>query len=193
MSPRPAVDEFATLRCPAPGVSIRTIRADDCERLRDHHHRLSPETRYRRFLAAKPYLSDADARYLVDIDGCDHFALVATLPDQEGEPIVAVARFVRLPDDREVAEVAIVVNDDYQGQGMGGELVARLAQAAVARGVKRFRASMLSDNIPIHRLFERLAVGPIERWRVGGLSEMEFALPGAEHAGADCGAGALAA
>ena len=171
-----------------PPVLIRPIRADDGERLRDSHARLSPESRYRRFLAAKPHLSSSDTRYLVEVDGCDHVALVATLPDVADEPIVAVARYIRLPESREVAEVAIVVNDDFQGQGMGAELVRRLAQAAVARGVRRFRATMLADNIGIQRLLAGLADGPIERGRLGGLTEMEFALPGADRAGADCGA-----
>ena len=168
-------------------ITFREIRADDHDRLRDHHERLSPETRYRRFLAAKPRLTAADARYLVEIDGCDHFAIVATLPEGETERIVAVARFIRLPEDREIAELAIVVNDDFQGRGMGAELIRRLADAAVSRGVRRFRATMLSDNLAIHRLLEGLADGPVERRRLGGLSEMEFALPGADAAGADCG------
>jgi RimJ/RimL family protein N-acetyltransferase len=173
-------------------ISIREIRGDDHERLRDSHDRLSPESRYRRFLAAKPQLSRADVRYLVEVDGCDHFALVATLPEGDGERIVGVARFVRLPDNREVAEMAIVVNDDHQRRGMGAELVTRLAQAAVERGVRRFRATMLADNLGIQRLLENLAAGPVERRRLGGLSEMEVPLPGAEAPGADCGAAALA-
>ena len=176
-----------------PAVAIRPIRDDDHERLRTHHDRLSPESRYRRFLSAKPQLTSADARYLVEIDGCDHFALVATLPEAEGAPIVGVARFIRMPDDRELAEVAIVVNDDHQRHGVGAELVGRLAEAAVARGVRRFRATMLADNLPIHRLLENLAAGTVQRRRLGGLSEMEFALPGAETPGADCGDPALAA
>ena len=80
-------------------VAIRPIGPDDHERLRASHARLSPESRYRRFLATKPELTSADARYLVEIDGSDHFALVATLPGEPDEPIVAVARYIRLPDD----------------------------------------------------------------------------------------------
>jgi RimJ/RimL family protein N-acetyltransferase len=183
---------YVSLRPETDGaVWIREIRHDDHDRLRDSHERLSPESRYRRFLAAKPQLTSADARYLVEIDGCDHFALVATLPEAEGQPIVGVARFVRLPEDREIAEVAIVVNDAYQRRGMGAELVSRLAEAAVARGVRRFRATMLSDNLAIHRVLENLAAGPIERRRLGGLSEMDLPLPGAESPGADCGAPTL--
>ena len=185
--PAPGGPALATGAASGAAIAIRPIRADDGERLQASHARLSPESRYRRFLSAKPHLSGSDARYLVEIDGCDHVALVATLPELEGEPIVGVARYVRLPENREVAEVAIVVNDDYQRRGMGAELVQRLAQAAVQRGVRRFRATMLGDNVPIHRLFERLAAGPIERSRIGGLSEMELPLPGAESPGADCG------
>ena len=177
-------------------VLIRPIRADDHDRLRDSHERLSPESRYRRFFAAKPQLTSADVRYLVEVDGCDHHALVATLgseQDPDGERIVGVARYIRLPDNREVAEVAVVINDSFQRQGLGAELVSRLAEAAVARGVKRFRATMLTDNLAVHRLFEALADGPVQRRRLGGLTDMEFTLPGAEHAGADCGSTPLAA
>jgi RimJ/RimL family protein N-acetyltransferase len=172
-----------------PEIVIRPIRGDDHGRLRDSHDRLSPESRYRRFLSSKPQLTVADTRYLVEIDGCDHYALVATLPGVEGAPIVAVARFIRFPDDREVAEMAIVVGDDHQRRGVGTELVNRLARAAVERGVRRFRATMLTDNLGIRRLLEDLAVGPVAYRRLGGLAEMEITLPGADRAGADCGSG----
>jgi len=119
-------------------VTIRPIQADDTERLQLSHDRLSPESRYRRFMSAKPHLTAADARYLVDIDGCHHYALVATVAEPEGEAIIAVARFVRQPDDPRTAEFAIVVGDHWQRQGLGGELLGRLADAAVTRGVERF-------------------------------------------------------
>jgi RimJ/RimL family protein N-acetyltransferase len=157
-------------------VAIRPIGPDDHERLRASHARLSPESRYRRFLATKPELTSADARYLVEIDGSDHLALVATLPDEPDEPIVAVARYIRLPDDPAAAEFAIVVGDDYQRQGLAGELMTRLARAAVARGVKRFRATMLADNIAIQRVTANLAAGPLKRRQHGSLSEVEIEL-----------------
>jgi RimJ/RimL family protein N-acetyltransferase len=157
-------------------VAIRPIGPDDHERLRASHARLSPESRYRRFLATKPELTSADARYLVEIDGSDHLALVATQPDEPDEPIVAVARYIRLPDDPTAAEYAIVVGDDYQRQGLGGELMARLADAAVARGVKRFRATMFADNIAIQRLTANVAAGPLKQRQRGSLSEVEIEL-----------------
>lgn len=180
MALRPPTDDTLT---------IRPIRADDSERLRAHHDRLSPESRYRRFLSAKPELTGADVRYLVDVDGCDHHALVAAIDGVDGtEEFVGVARYIRFPEHRAVAEVAVVVVDGHQHQGIGSELVARLATEAVARGVHRFRATMLAENFAVQRLFESLADGPVERRRLGSVVEMEFGLPGTENAGADCGA-----
>jgi RimJ/RimL family protein N-acetyltransferase len=158
-------------------VTIRPIQADDTERLQLSHDRLSPESRYRRFMSAKPHLTAADARYLVDIDGCHHYALVATVAEPEGEAIIAVARFVRQPDDPRAAEFAIVVGDQWQRQGLGGELLGRLADAAVTRGVERFRAAMLTDNVAIHCLVGRFAGTVTHRTRSGNLSEVEFELP----------------
>ncbi len=160
-------------------IVIRPITPDDQERLRASHARLSPLTRYRRFLTSKPYLSAADVAYLSVIDGCDHYALVATYAEAPGgeEAIVGVARFVREPTNSRVAEFAIVVSDRWQGQGIGRELVGRLADAAVTRGVERFQATMLVDNAAIMRLSEQLAAGPLRRARKGSTFEVEFDLP----------------
>ncbi len=160
-------------------VQIRPIRADDGARLQASHARLSPESRYRRFLGAKPTLSESDARYLVEVDGRDHVAFVATaaVGDAEGE-IVAVARCVRLPDAPDTAEFAIVVGDAHQRQGLATELLARLAAAASEQGVTRFRATTLADNLAIQRLLERLAVGDVRTARRGTVTEMEIVLPG---------------
>jgi RimJ/RimL family protein N-acetyltransferase len=157
-------------------VTIRPIRPDDGERLRLSHERLSPDARYRRFMSAKPHLSSSDARYLVDVDGEDHYALVATADEDGDEQIVAVARFIRLPEDPDVAEFAIVVGDRWQRQGLAFELLRRLADAADPRGVQRFRATMLADNAPIHRLVERFAAGDVDHRRQGTTCEAEFSV-----------------
>ncbi|MGZ4176632.1 MAG: N-acetyltransferase family protein [Solirubrobacteraceae bacterium] len=159
-------------------VLIRPIRPDDRERLRASHARLSPLTRYRRFMSSKPYLSAADATYLAEIDGRNYYALVATFTPEDGEEVITgVARFVRAPDDPRAAEFAIVVGDQWQGQGVGRELLGRLADAAVTLGVERFQATMLADNVAIRRLSEPVAAGPIRRVRDGNTLEVEFALP----------------
>ncbi len=159
-------------------IVIRPIRPDDQKRLQASHARLSPLTRYRRFMTSKPYLSAADAAYLAEIDGRGHYALVATFTPPGGEEaIIGVARFVRAPDDPRAAEFAIVVGDDWQGQGVGRELMGRLVDGAVTLGVQRFQATMLADNVPIQRLSEHLAAAPMRRVRRGNTFEVEFALP----------------
>jgi len=167
-------------------VEIRPIRADDGVRLRASHTRLSPESRYRRFLAAKPTLTESDTRYLVEVDGRDHVALVATaaVDGADGE-IVAVARFVRLPDEPDTAEFAIVVADAYQRRGLGTELLRELAAVASEHDIARFRATMLADNIAIQRMLERLAVGEVFCLRRGSVTEMQITLPADTDADAD--------
>ncbi|MBV9820278.1 MAG: GNAT family N-acetyltransferase [Solirubrobacterales bacterium] len=160
---------------------IRPIAPDDRERLRAFHQRLSTESQYRRFLSIKPELSCRDARSLVEIDGRDHFALVATDGDAPDAPLVAVARFIRVAEGSEAAEFAIVVGDDYQRQGVAAELMRRLAEAAVDRGVVRLRATMLSTNLPIQRLMMAIADGPVRRRELGSLAEAEVDLAAARH------------
>ncbi|HEX8976053.1 MAG TPA: GNAT family N-acetyltransferase [Solirubrobacteraceae bacterium] len=163
-------------------IDIRPIRPDDGDRLQAYHLGLSEESQYRRYLSVKPRLSDADVRYLVDIDGADHFALVATVPGS-GE-IVAVARFIRLPGEPQTAEFAIVVGDEFHRQGLAGELMRRLAGAARQRGVTRFRAALLADNLAIRKIMDRLAAGPVRVLHRGAVLELEIELPDARQAAA---------
>jgi protein lysine acetyltransferase len=123
-------------------VTIREIRASDKELLAAGHARLSERSQLRRFLGAKPRLTSSDLRYLTEVDGVNHYAVVALL----GPDIVGVARWVRLVDDPQEAEAAVVVGDRLQGKGLGKILARNLADAAGARGVRRIRASLLSDN-----------------------------------------------
>jgi hypothetical protein len=100
-------------------VAFRPIRADDIGRLEAAHGRLSPATRYQRFLAAKPRLTADELRYLTDVDQRHHVALIAT-PAEDHELIIAVGRFVRDQEDPAAAEFAIVVGDPYQGEAARG-------------------------------------------------------------------------
>jgi protein lysine acetyltransferase len=138
-------------------VEIRPIRPSDKPLLAEGMLRLSPESRYRRFLTAKPRLTAAELRYLTEVDGRDHVALVAVVPEAGRERLVGVARFVRLPEDPGTAEFAIVVADDWQGRGLGRLLAERVGAAAAASDVRRFRAITHVDNVPAQRLVARLA------------------------------------
>ena len=147
---------------------IRPIEPDDKARLAEGLRRLSNETIRRRFLAAKPRFTQAELRYLTEVDGVNHIALVALVDDE----IVAVARCVRLPDSPGTAEMAIVVGDPFQGQGLGTALTHALADAAVAVGIRRFAATMLGDNEAARRLMRTFSRRLEEVRLAGGLREV---------------------
>ena len=157
-------------------VTIRPIRPDDGPRLTVAYDNLSQESKYRRFLAAKPHLTSADTRYLVNVDGVNHIALVAIAAD-DPELILGVARFVRHDEDPGVAELAVVVGDPFQREGLATALVARLAAAAHDVGVRRFRGTMLADNVAADRLVRGAAAGGAIRARsLGPVKELEIDL-----------------
>ncbi len=149
---------------------IRPITPGDKARLAAGLTRLSETSIQRRFLGPKPRLSNAELRYLTEVDGFDHYAIAAV--DPRSDDIVAVGRWVRLPSDPLAAEAAIVVCDDLQGRGMGKALARLLADAARERGIRRIHATMLADNPPAHALMhviaERLSEGAYD----GGAHEL---------------------
>jgi GNAT superfamily N-acetyltransferase len=140
-------------------VFVRPIRPEDAALIREGFERLSPESRYRRFFGAVTHLNDELLEYLTNVDGVSHVAFVAgqvTL-DLKAERGLGVARFVRLPNEPDVAEAAVTVVDDMQGKGIGRILLTTLAAAARERGVKRFRGEVLATNQPIRQILADVA------------------------------------
>jgi RimJ/RimL family protein N-acetyltransferase len=135
---------------------VRHVRPSDKEFIAKAWLQLSEESQRRRFLAAKPVLTKSDLRYLTEIDGHDHVALIAVRLDEPNR-FVGVARYVRLTDDPETAEVAVTVADQMQGKGVGKQLGILLADEARGRGVLRFSASILTDNRPALRLMSAMS------------------------------------
>ena len=152
-------------------VLVRPIAADDKDKLARGLRQLSEESIRKRFLAAKPRFSSAELRYLTEVDGRNHIALVAVLED-DPDQLVAVARCVRLPDRVATAEMAIVVGDPWQNQGLGRAMATALADAALAVGIRRFAATMLGDNEPARRLMRTFARRLEEGQVSGGVREV---------------------
>lgn len=157
-------------------VRLRLVRPSDKDMLREAFNRLSPDSRYARFMAPKASLTERELDYLTDVDGVDHFALGAVrrhlVAKDEG---VGSARFVRVADDPDTAEPAITVADDYQGKGLGSILLQRLIEAAWERDVRWFCTDLLAENKASKRMLESL--GPEVRFRASGDGGLVATLP----------------
>jgi RimJ/RimL family protein N-acetyltransferase len=135
-------------------VLIRQVQAADAPLLADGFARLSPESRATRCLGAKKELSPAELRYLTEVDHQDHEALGA-LGHPEGQG-VGIARYIRHPNDPQAAEIAVTVVDDWQGRGLGTELIRQLSRHAWHEGIRRFTAMATADNVAAVRLLRTL-------------------------------------
>jgi RimJ/RimL family protein N-acetyltransferase len=154
-------------------VTIRPIRAEDKPLLAAGMAALSAESAYRRFLAPKKRLTAAELQYLTELDFRNHVAYVA-VSASDPKTLLGVARWIRSPDEPATAEIAFLVSDRLHGEGLGGALVDALADAARARGIARFAATMLPHNVAAHRLLARL--GPVTTRVDGGMHEVRVEL-----------------
>ena len=165
-------------------VLIRPVRFTDAPLLADGFARLSERSRRLRFLRRKDELTPAELRYFTDVDHHDHEALGAL--DPAAGRGVGVARYVRDAGDPYSAEIAVTIVDDWQGRGLGAELLAQLSGRARAAGIRRFTALVSADNAAMTALLRRLCADPVRREH--GTVEWEITLV---PSGSPCG-GALA-
>jgi GNAT superfamily N-acetyltransferase len=153
----------ATRLADGTAVVIRPLRATDREAYLDTFDRVGDESRYRRFLGAKPRLTPTEVRFFTEVDHHDHEALVAF--DAITGRGLGVARFIRDRADPLAADTAITVVDAAQGHGVGGALLTHLAERAREEGVERFLADVLEEN---RRMVAMLVHRGARGWAVAG-------------------------
>jgi GNAT superfamily N-acetyltransferase len=156
-------------------VRLRPLLPEDKAVLVEGFNRLSPESRYRRFMAPIQELTEGQLRYLTEIDYVDHFAWLALDLDTSGHPGIGVARYVRIPEEQDVAEAAVTVIDDYQGRGVGTLLLEALGAVALENGIRRFRGYALEGNRAIREVMA--AMGAMTAHDSPGLLRIEVDLP----------------
>jgi GNAT superfamily N-acetyltransferase len=167
MSSTPATSELVILGAPivlrdGSHVRIRQGHPTDRELLVGGFERLSPDSRYRRFLTPLPELTDEMVRYLTDLDHHHHEAMIA-IDERTGEG-VGVSRYVRDPERPQVAEVAVTVIDDWQGRGLGTMLLDVISARAREQGITTFTALVLATNDEMLDLLKHLdAVRIVDR------------------------------
>jgi GNAT superfamily N-acetyltransferase len=159
----PTTDELVRVGAPytlrdGSQILVRQGHHTDRRLLLDGFERLSPESRYRRFLVPVPELREQTVEYLLNVDHHDHEAMVAI--DPETGHGIGVARYVRDKERHDAAEVAATVVDEWQGRGVGTLLLEVIGERALAEGITTFTASMLATNREMLDVLQGL--GPFE-------------------------------
>lgn len=171
-------------------VLIRPVRLDDRERIVRAFSELEPATIYTRFFSSKRELTDSDLARIAGSDFVHALALVATIERDGGEVIIGGGAYtlVDRPGEPLTAEVSFTIEEDYQGQGLAGRLLATLIDAGRARGIVRFEAEVLGNNAPMLAVFARSGL-PQTRRLAGGIVQVLMDLRADAGAGPSAGAG----
>jgi acetyltransferase len=164
----PADLERTWLAADGTPVTIRALRPDDIDRELAFAAGLSEQTLHLRLQYTSKGITRQDAERLLQLDYVDTLAIGAFVASPGGERLVGVSRYARVAtSDR--AECAIVVADDWQGRGLGTELMRSLGTAARTRGILSLEASSLAENRRIHDWAQRFGCDVRTEPHSGGL------------------------
>ncbi|MGK5675445.1 bifunctional acetate--CoA ligase family protein/GNAT family N-acetyltransferase [Micromonospora sp. URMC 106] len=150
-------------------VQLRPIRPSDGPGIVAMHSRFSERTRYLRYFSPYPRIPERDLHRFVNVDHRDREAFVVLV----GDRIVAVGRYERLGPEAPDAEVAFVVEDAYQGRGIGSVLLEHLADAAGRSGIATFVAEVLPANGAMLRVFSDFGY-QVQRQFADGVVHLTF-------------------
>ncbi|WBL36827.1 GNAT family N-acetyltransferase [Tepidiforma flava] len=137
-------------------MRLRPIRPEDVPNLFAFHERLSRESLRMRYFTPRRRLTEDVARHLCTVDFRDRAAFVAS--PLESDAIHGIGRYER--DAPHSAEVAFIVEDALQGNGIGPALLQRLAEHARAQGIERFTAAVLYENTAMLSVFRNSPFRP---------------------------------
>ena len=148
---------FSELLRDGRSVVIRAIRPDDRGLFHDALGKISPQSLYFRLFSGKRSFSDEELKPFFSVDFINTVALLAVLNKEGAEEIVGGGRYIRMdtPGPGRSAEVAFLVEDAYQGLGIGSRIFRHLAAIARASGITHFEAEVLPSNANMLRLFSR--------------------------------------
>lgn len=153
-------------------VRVRPIGPGDEDLLYDAFSRMSERSVYLRFLSPLKRLPEETAQHLAEVDRGNRYALIAVDGPPGKERLLGVARYDRL-EGTDTAEMAVAVPDDAQRQGIGAQLLSRIAEEAHAQGIKQFMVLVLAENTSMLHLLQKM--GWIHQARAkGGAYEITF-------------------
>ena len=133
-------------------IFFRPVKPSDESALSDMLYSLSADSVRKRYFTYTRAFPHRDVQKLANVDYRQDIAIVGLVPAVSGEDMVAIAQFFTDPG-RGSAEVAFIVQDEWQKKGMGTFLLEYLAEIARARDVKKFHASVLAINKAMLQVF----------------------------------------
>ena len=156
-------------------VRMRPVLPTDEDMMRDLFYACSAETLYHRFFTKMQAMPHRKLKKFVNIDYVNTMALASVTHEDEHEMIVAVGRY-SVDKATNAAEVAFIVRDDWQGQGVGISMFNQLLEVARKRGIGRFTADVLHDNARMLHIFHKCAPTPIESTLENGVYHLSFSI-----------------
>lgn len=168
-------EHLETFRTTAKGLPLllRPVKISDESLLKDFFYSLSDQTLKRRFISLRQDMPHERLQEFVVIDHTREMLILACLKEGEGEKIVGMGQYF-INENIHSAEVALVTRDDYQGKGIGRELLSYLTYLAKREGLLGFTAEVLVENRPMLHLFETMGFD-IQRQNEQGVYEMKLA------------------
>jgi RimJ/RimL family protein N-acetyltransferase len=160
-------------------VLIREVTPDDRHLLQMGFAHLSDRSKYFRFLAARHNLTAAELDDFTAFNGPDHVAIGALINSADTPEPVGIGRYIRLPDQTHIAEIAITIVDEHQRQGLGSVLLGVLAKFASLNGITEFSALVHGNNRPMQGLLNQ--IGGKQDTPAG--PEIDFHIPLPGHSG----------
>jgi GNAT superfamily N-acetyltransferase len=156
-------------------VHMRPVLPTDEDMMRDLFYACSEETLYHRFFRKMRAMPHRKLKKFVNIDYVKTMALASVTNEDEHQMIVAVGRY-SVDKASNAAEVAFIVRDDWQGQGVGISMFNQLLEVARKRGIIRFTADVLHDNARMLHIFHKCAPTPIESTLEDGVYHLSFSI-----------------
>lgn len=160
-------------------VVIRPIRAEDEPLMKKFHETLSDRTVYMRYFSPM-VLSDRVAHErlarMTHIDYDREIALIAEGDEHGQKQIFGIARLSKMPGDDEEARFTMLVNDRFQGKGLGKELLKRLLDVAKAEGIKSVLAIVSPENAAMQKLCKQLGFTSTQTDAASGMIHIRMAM-----------------
>lgn len=162
-------EEYETVRTTKTGINflLRPVKISDEPLLKDFFYSLSDTSMYNRFISRRLHMPHEMLQdYFVVIDYTKGMEILAVIEENGVEEIIGVGQY-GINEGKLTAEAALVIRDDYQGKGIGTELLAYLTYLAKRNGLLGFTAEVLPDNKPALHLLEKIGFETEKRFNAG--------------------------